>query len=48
MYYRSAIPKLRVATNGWVVGVISVGCESHLKFKLLHALSQKFQSELTS
>ena len=35
-----AVPKLWVATHWWVVGVISVGRESHSKFKLLHALSQ--------
>ena len=39
-WLRPAVPKLWVATHWWVVGVISVGRESHSKFKLLHALLQ--------
>ena len=35
----SAVPKLWARPIWWVVGVISVGRESHSKFKLLHALS---------
>ena len=36
----SAVPKLGFGTQWWVVGVISVGRESHSKLKLLHALSK--------
>ena len=37
---KSAFPKLWVATHGGVVDAISMGRESHSKFKLTHALSQ--------
>ena len=42
-----AVFKLWVANHWWVVDETSVGRESHLKFKLMHALSQIIPNKST-